>query len=165
MLAKMAPPYRSIAKALIDRGVFTKDTASMQHIRQYVKTHPAVGRAIINYNPSFVFFSKLPHAYTPSSLGYPLTPGYSMAVDKTWVPLGVPVWIDTQQPQQNTAQTAPLQRLMIAQDVGGAIKGKVRGDIFWGVGEQASHLAEHTKYTGNDWLLLPRTFVNKRLKK
>lgn len=150
-------PYHSVAQVLINRGVMTKDSASMQAIRRYFKAHPQEGKSAMNANPSFVFFDKLPKAYTPGTQGIPLTPGYSMAVDRKWVPLGVPLWLNTRRPEGTKG--VELQRLMIAQDTGGAIRGKVRGDVYWGHGKEAGKIAGNMKYPGTYWLLLPKAWV------
>jgi membrane-bound lytic murein transglycosylase A len=153
-------PYHSVAQALINRGVMTKDNASMQTIRHYVQAHPKEGQRAMNENPSFVFFNLLSKAYTPGTQGIPLTPGYSMAVDQKWVPLGVPLWLNTKRPDEHHPEQAlALKRLMIAQDTGGAIRGKVRGDVYWGSGKDAARIAGRMKYVGNYWLLLPKHWV------
>jgi membrane-bound lytic murein transglycosylase A len=85
-----------------------------------------------------------------------LTPGYSMAIDRSWIPLGTPLWLNTAV-QQNFAQRAQLfQRLMIAQDVGSAIRGAVRGDLYWGEGKKATAIGSNVRNTGQYWLLLPK---------
>ncbi|MCX7116005.1 MAG: MltA domain-containing protein [Gammaproteobacteria bacterium] len=151
-------PYRSIPQYFIKRGIFTKDTASIKNIQRYIKTHPAVGKKALNSNPSFVFFNKSKTMGAPSAHLFPLTPGYSMAVDKKWIPLGIPVLIHTKNPISKGPKT--LHRLMVAQDVGGAIKGKVRGDIFWGIGDAAAKIANQTKAPGMLWLLLPKVALS-----
>src|SRR3990167_2069210 len=154
--------YRSVAQVLIRRGVLTKESASMQAIRRYVKAHPVEGRAAIHVNESFVFFNPLKSAYTPGTQGIPLTAGYSMAVDRKWVPLGVPLWLSTKRPDEHhPSKPVSLARLMIAQDTGGAIRGKVRGDVFWGTGKVAATIAGNMKYYGTYWLLMPKSWVSK----
>jgi membrane-bound lytic murein transglycosylase A len=110
----------------------------------------------MNANPSYVFFRKLLGTRAdegpPGALGVPLTPGRSLAVDRAFLPLGAPVWLDTTDPLDGT----PIQRLMVAQDTGGAIKGAVRGDVFWGWGADAEARAGKMKSTGRDFVLLPR---------
>ena len=90
------------------------------------------------------------------SQGVFLTPEYSLAVDRAWVPLGMPVWLDTTYPNPTIENQAPLERLFIAQDTGGAIKGPVRGDVFWGNGEKAGEIAGRMKNKGKYWLLVPK---------
>lgn len=149
-------PYTAIAKVLIDKGVMTKDNASMQHIRNYLKAHPDQLDHVLNQNKSFVFFEVLKNNEALGSQGVALTPGYSLAVDRKWIPLGAPIWLNTTRPDHTTEQQKPFQRLMIAQDTGGAIKGVVRGDVYWGAGERANSIAGKMKNKGHYWLLLPK---------
>lgn len=99
------------------------------------------------------------------SQGVALTPGYSLAIDKKWIPLGAPLWLSTTRPDVNPDQEKAFQRLMIAQDTGGAIKGLVRGDVYWGAGEKATFIAGHMKNPGHYWLLLPNHMMTKLQKK
>ncbi|WP_133127308.1 murein transglycosylase A [Legionella nagasakiensis] len=151
-------PYTSIARVLIDKGVMTKDTASMQRIRKYFKTHPKQVDFVLNQNQSFVFFHTLPREEALGSQGVALTSGYSLAVDRQWVPMGTPIWLSTTRPDKEKKHL-PLQRLMIAQDTGGAIRGPVRGDVYWGMGEEAIYIAGHMKNKGYYWLLLPKSVL------
>lgn len=147
-------PYRSIGKYLLDRGAMTRDQMSMQNIRGWARSNPREVPALLNQNPSYVFFRELDAAVQspPGALGVPLTPGRSLAVDRRHIPLGAPVFIATTWP--GTDQ--PLRRLMMAQDTGGAIKGRVRGDFFWGLGDQAGAQAGRMKQPVEFWVLLPR---------
>lgn len=149
-------PYTAIAKVLIDKGVMTRDNASMQHIRKYLEAHPDQLDKVLNQNKSFVFFEVLKSNDALGTQGVPLTPGYSLAVDRKWVPLGVPVWLSTTRPEHKSEKEKLFQRLMIAQDTGGAIKGIVRGDVYWGAGERATSIAGKMKNKGHYWLLLPK---------
>ncbi|CAM2972053.1 murein transglycosylase A [Legionella worsleiensis] len=150
-------PYTAIAGVLIKKGIMTKHNASMQAIKRYLEAHPKEMDKIINKNKSFVFFRKLSSDAALGSQGVALTPGYSLAVDRTWIPMGTPLWLSTTRPDSKTPdKNKPMQRLMIAQDTGGAIRGKVRGDVFWGGGEKATLIAGHMKNEGHYWLLLPR---------
>jgi len=148
-------PYRSIGKYLLDIGAMNRDQMSMQNIRAWARDNPSQVDALLNQNPSYVFFRELDAGYTspPGSLGVPLTAGRSLAVDPRFIPLGAPVFIASNWPNSST----PLQRLMVAQDTGGAIKGAVRGDFFWGMGDQAGQQAGRTKQRVNFWLLLPKS--------
>jgi len=149
--------YTPIARVLIDRGIMTRDTASMQAIRAYLESHPEEIEPVINQNKSFVFFRKLENTAALGAQGVPLTAGYSLAVDRKWIPLGTPLWLNTTRPNQHVQDTQkPLQRLMIAQDTGGAIRGTVRGDVFWGAGKNATYIAGNMKNEGHYWLLLPK---------
>ncbi|MGQ3888727.1 murein transglycosylase A [Legionella sp. CNM-1927-20] len=159
-------PYTPIAQVLIDRGIMTKDNASMQRIRSYLEAHPKEIEPVINHNKSFVFFKILKHTAAMGAQGVTLTPGYSLAVDRKWIPLGAPLWLDTTRPNPpHPDEHKKLQRLMIAQDTGGAIRGVVRGDVFWGAGDKATFIAGNMKNKGRYWLLLPRHTVNALLPK
>jgi len=155
-------PYRSVARVLIDRGELTRDTASMQAISNWVKAHPDQARALLDENPSYVFFRELPRAAPGSleaaidgpfgSLGVPLVAERTIAVDARFVPLGAPVYLVTTQPTSN----ATIARLTLAQDTGGAIRGPVRADFFWGFGTQAGREAGRMRQDGRMWLLWPK---------
>lgn len=147
-------PYMSVAGVLIKDGILTRDTASSEQIKEYLANHPEEIDRVLNQNKSFVFFNELKTQAALGAQGVALTPGYSLAVDRQWVPYGTPIWLNTTIPSQNT--TTPLNRLMVAQDTGGAIKGAVRGDTYWGAGDKASYIANHMRAQGRYWLLLPR---------
>lgn len=150
-------PYRSLGRVLIDRGDLKQDQASMQGIKAWAAAHPEKLQEALNSNPSYVFFRELPPPTgpldgPPGALGVPLTPGYSAAVDPRYVPLGAPVFLATTYPLSNQ----PLERLVMAQDTGGAIRGAVRADFFWGTGEQAGAQAGRMRQQGKMWLLWPK---------
>ena len=152
-------PYQSIGRVLVDRGELTLDQVSMQGIKQWARANPARVGELLNANPSYVFFREQAiksgqngAAEGPSgALGVPLTPERSIAVDPRHVPLGAPVFLSTSLP----ASTTPLRRLVLAQDTGGAIRGVVRADLFWGFGAQAGMQAGRMKQQGQMWVLLP----------
>ncbi len=147
--------YRSVGRLLVERGELTLDQASMQGIRAWGQKNPGRLAALLNENPSYVFFRELPpgDGGPIGSLGVPLTTGRSLAVDPRAVPLGAPVYLSSTWP----GGTAPLNRLMAAQDTGGAIKGAVRADYFWGFGDEAGELAGRMRQPLLLWVLLPRT--------
>ncbi|TCJ11745.1 transglycosylase [Parasulfuritortus cantonensis] len=149
-------PYRSIGKWLVERGELTLDKASMQGIKDWARNHPDRLPELLAVNPSYVFFRELPgqDGGPLGSLGIPLSAERSLAVDPTAIPLGAPVWLATSRPNASEA----LNRLMLAQDSGGAIKGKVRADFFWGFGDEAGRLAGAMKQKGRLWLLLPKDY-------
>jgi membrane-bound lytic murein transglycosylase A len=126
----------------------------MQNIKLWAEKNPDKLLSLLEQNPSYVFFRELPSELPAplGALGVPLTNEYSMAVDTRTIPLGAPVFLSTTYP--NT--TTPLNRLMLAQDTGGAIKGAVRGDFFWGFGEQAGAQAGSMKQAGQMWVLFPK---------
>lgn len=147
-------PYVSIGRKLIEAGELKPEQASMQGIKDWAVQHPDRLNALLAQNPSYVFFRELPNQLTAplGALGVPLTDAYSIAVDARTIPLGAPVFLATTYPE--TAE--PLNRLMQAQDTGGAIKGAVRADFFWGFGEQAGVQAGRMKQSGQMWVLFPK---------
>jgi membrane-bound lytic murein transglycosylase A len=149
-------PYTAIGRVLIDQGVLTRDNASMQRIRHYLETHPNKMTSVINRNKSFVFFKILDEQIALGAQGVGLTGGYSLAVDRQWIPMGTPLWLSTTHPDKKHHDKNVLQRLMIAQDTGGAIRGMVRGDIYWGAGDRAERIAGNMRNQGKYWLLIPK---------
>lgn len=147
-------PYRSIGKLLLERNAMTKDQMSMQNIRRWVEKNPEAGKQLLAENPSYVFFRELSAEFTspPGALGIPLTALRSLAVDPRTIPLGAPVFLSTTFP----GTEYPLQQLMVAQDTGGAIKGQVRADFFWGMGSDAGEIAGRMRQNGRLWVLLPK---------
>lgn len=146
-------PYRAVGATLIQRGALKREEVTLPRIRAWLAEHPEEALDVLNSNPSYIFF-RLREAGMEGpvgSLGVPLTPGRSLAVDAAYLPLGVPVWLDTTLPD-----ASPYRRLMLAQDTGGAIKGAVRADIFFGQGGQAGQLAGEMKNPGRLTVLLPR---------
>lgn len=155
-------PYTSIGSVLIKKGVLTKDNASKSAIKRYLESQPQKANTILQKNKSFVFFEKLKDPIALGAQGMGLTPGYSLAVDKKWIPLGAPLWLTTSVPdKQSDNNKQQFQRLMVAQDTGGAITGLMRGDIYWGSGQKATYLGEHMKNEGHYWLLLPKKTFDK----
>lgn len=158
-------PYRSLGRWLIDQGQLTIEQASLQGIRAWAQRNPPRLKEALDHNASFVFFRELPlgdPATGPlGALGVPLTPGYSVAADARFIPLGAPVVLSTTHP---TSQ-APLVRPMMAQDTGGAIRGPVRFDFFWGFGAAAGEQAGRQKHSGQAWLLVPKGTTPEKLLK
>ena len=148
--------YSSIGSVLIKKGVLTKNNASKAAIKRYLKHQPHQGSNILHKNKSFVFFQKVKHMMGLGAQGQALTPGYSLAIDKKWIPLGAPLWLSTKIPDEKKDADIEFQRLMVAQDTGGSIKGIMRGDIYWGSGKKATFLGEHMKNDGRYWLFLPK---------
>lgn len=153
-------PYKSIGRWLLDHGELTPAQATMQGIKAWARANPGRVDALLDTNPRFVFFREMPSADPTvanvekgpiGALGVPLTPQRSIAVDPASIPLGTPVFLQTTRPMTN----APMNRLVFAQDTGSAIKGGVRADYFWGLGDDAGDLAGKMKQTGRMWLLLP----------
>jgi membrane-bound lytic murein transglycosylase A len=153
--AQNGHPYVPIGRVLVERGVMTEDQVSMQSIRAWLAANPAEARAVMEQNPSFVFFREIrglgPEEGPPGAFGVPLTAERSIAVDRSFIPLGIPVFIDVPHP----ITQAPYRRMLMAQDIGGAIRGPVRGDVFWGTGSAAGEAAGRMRSRGAWWLLLP----------
>ncbi len=149
-------PYKSIGRYLVDKGEMSLAQASAQSIKAWVADNPARRQEVLNFNPSYVFFreEKLPDPKLgpKGALGVPLTDQRSIAVDPQFIPLGAPVFLATTQPNSER----PLQRLVLAQDTGGAIRGAVRADFFWGFGAAAGENAGKMKQQGRMWVLLPK---------
>jgi membrane-bound lytic murein transglycosylase A len=155
-------PYRAIGSVLVQRGEIDRDNLSMQTIKEWGRQHPDALPALLDENPSYVFFREvLPPA--PGSLdakidgpigalGVPLLAQRSIAIDRLFLPLGAPFFLDAVDPNGG----APLQRLTMAQDTGGAIRGGIRADFFCGTGKDAGEVAGRMKETGRLWLLWPK---------
>ena len=150
-------PFRSLGGLLIRRGEIPPERASMQGIKEWARRNPKRVQEFMNANPSYVFFRELAKDLTGpiGALGVPLTAERSIAADPRVIPLGAPVFLATTWP--NT--TDPLNRLMIAQDTGGAIAGGVRADFYWGFGDAAGNLAGKMRQSGRMWVLLPRGYT------
>lgn len=147
--------YTAVGKILVERGVMTKEQASMQSIRAWLAANPDQAQDLMNQNASYIFFREIGPDGPLGAQGVALTPMRSLAVDSTIWSYGVPFFLDAASPDGNP--DAPrLQRLMVAQDTGGAIRGAIRGDVFWGYGPQAEANAGTMKSRGNYWLLLPK---------
>jgi membrane-bound lytic murein transglycosylase A len=151
-------PYTAIGAVLIRRGQLTRETVSMQSIRAWLDAHPTEAQGLFDENASYVFFSLQPlddpALGAVGTQGAPLTAEASLAVDASIHPLGAPVWLETAYPVSEAADV-PFQRLLVAQDTGGAINGAVRGDIYWGVGERAGEIAGRMRSTGTLTVLVP----------
>jgi membrane-bound lytic murein transglycosylase A len=131
----------------------------MQGIKAWYLANPSRQQELLSANPSFVFFREEkildPSKGPKGSLGVPLTPQRSIAVDPQFITLGAPVFVSTTQPNSGT----PLRRLVLAQDTGGAIRNPVRADFFWGFGDEAGELAGRMKQALFMWVLLPRSLA------
>jgi len=155
--AQNGRPYASIGKELIDRGALPREAVSMPTIREWLKAHPGQTRPVLQKNPSYIFFQELKGEGPMGAEGVPLTPGRSLAVDLKHMPLGVPVWVAGGMPGATADQPdRKLHRLLVAQDTGGAIRGPVRGDVFYGFGPEAESVAGRMKHRGKLWVMLPK---------
>jgi membrane-bound lytic murein transglycosylase A len=150
-------PYHSIGRYLVTVGALTVEQATLPGIRVWLAAHPERLQEVLDANPSVVFFSEAPlgdpNLGPKGAQGIPLTAGRSIAVDANWIPLGTPVFLATTLPDSGQ----PLQRLVIAQDTGGAINGAPRADYFCGSGPQAADLAGKMRQQGSLWMLWPRS--------
>jgi membrane-bound lytic murein transglycosylase A len=151
-------PFRSIARILLERGAIDPGQATLQGLKAWAHEHPQEVTSLLNENPSYVFFREVipnPSALVDGPIGtlaVPLAAGRTIAVDVRSIPLGAPVFLATTWPLSNR----PLNRLVFAQDTGGAIRGPLRVDFFWGFGEEAAHEAGRTKQPGRLWVLWPK---------
>jgi len=142
--------YYAIGKKLIEDEHIKKEDISLQTIKAWLEKNPERIDEILNLNESYIFFQKSEKTAT-GSLGVELVGGRNLAVDPKFIPLGFPVFIDTTNPIDKT----PIQRLMVAADTGGAIKGEIRADFFFGNGNQAKELAGKMKQKGSLYILIP----------
>ena len=150
-------PYTAIGRTLLERGELALEAVSMQSIRAWLAARPDEAAELLAANRSFIFCRELDGGGPVGSFGTPLTAGRSLAVDRVHLPLGAPLWLDATAPHPDpAAPDGPLRRLMVAHDTGGAIRGPVRGDVFWGHGDEAAEVAGRMKHRGRLWLLLPR---------
>ena len=158
--AQNGQPYTAVGKTLIAMGV-PRDGMSMQVIRAWLKDHPADARRVMEADKSFVFFREEPVGDASQgavgSEGVPLTPGASLAVDMRLHALGVPMFVSAVRPDSEPGRADHrFDRLMVAQDSGGAIKGAVRGDVFWGFGADEESVAGRMRSAGKLYVLLPK---------
>ncbi len=156
--AQNGHPYYAIGRELVKRGIYTKDQVSMDAIRSWLLNNPAQAEELMNTNPSYVFFQEMPDdgsgAGPQGGEGVKLTAGRSLAIDRGKLPYGFPVYLIADYADE---AGKPLQKLMMAQDTGGAIRGAVRGDYFWGSGTVAEQKAGPMKAKGRYYFLLPKT--------
>lgn len=145
--------YTAIGKTLVEMGELEKDKVSLQTIREWLETHPEQAQSIMNTNRSYVFFEEKDIGGAIGGENVVLTPERSLAIDHGRFPYGLPFWVNISPPVDGESG---LNHLMVGQDTGGAIKGAVRGDVFWGHGDKPEYLAGHMKSTGSFWILLPK---------
>ncbi|MEM6602729.1 MAG: MltA domain-containing protein [Pseudomonadota bacterium] len=157
--------YFAIGKYLIEKNYIPREKMSARAIKIWLKNNPQKAQYVMNKNPSYVFFklkTDRAHEYAKGAAGVPLTPEYSLAVDRKIYPYGLPMWVETNvvvPDTRNYGRQMAFHRLMIAQDTGGAIKGPVRGDVFFGTGSHAEFMASHLASPGKKYLLLPKNAV------
>ena len=144
--------YTSIGRILVGMGEMKLRDVNLPNLKVWLRSNPISGQAVMQRNRSFIFFRVIQEDSPIGAQNIPLTPMRSMAVDQSFIPLGVPIWLDTQDPLDSEKK---LRRLFVAQDTGSAIKGPIRGDIFWGKGDRAEKAAGIMRTKGRYFLLLP----------
>lgn len=158
--------YTAVGRVLVDRGEISREALSMQSIRAWLESNPEQADALMNENASYVFFKAQPIG-DPSkgadgAQGVPLTAEASLAVDLRFHALGVPMWVEGRAPNdQDTGPDVDLRHLFIAQDTGGAIRGPIRGDIYWGTGSKAESVAGRMAHKGRLYALLPKPLAQR----
>lgn len=158
-VASNGMPYTPVGKFLVDRGIVSKEEMSMDKIREFMEANPEEGKALRQKNRSFVFFRETAlsaHDECIGAQGVPLTPGRSLAVDKKIHIYGTPIWIDAEFPIESEKPETKFRRLLVAQDTGSAIVGPARADIYFGHGEEISHIAGRIKQNGQFVMLVPQ---------
>ncbi len=154
--------YLAIGRELVASGELDSETVSLQTIRAWLRAHPDRAPAVMATNRSYVFFRELDEAGPVGAQGVVLTPQRSLAVDRRFLPLGAPVWLDASGPSAEAdGADVVLRQLMVTQDTGSAIRGPVRGDVFWGHGREAEEVAGRMKHRGRYYLLLPVAVVER----
>jgi membrane-bound lytic murein transglycosylase A len=146
--------YYAIGRKLIEMKAIKKEDISLQSIRTWLKRNPSQIDSILNLNESYIFFQQSDKTAT-GSLGTELTANRNLAVDREFIPLGFPVFINT----TNPINQKPINQLMVAADTGGAIKGKIRADFFFGNGKLAEKLAGRMKQKGKLYILIPNNII------
>lgn len=141
--------YSSIGKYLINKGEIKPELISLQSIEQWFEDNPSRIDEVLNHNESVVFFKQKQHSAS-GSLGIVLTPERSVAVDRNTIKLGSVLFLDA------TIDAKKVNKIVMAEDTGGAIKGEVRADMFFGSSSKASKLAGELKSELKLWILLPK---------
>lgn len=143
-------PYTAIGRVLIGMGALARENVSLASIRAWLKQNPSRAAAVMEADQSFVFFEEKPLGDaglgSPGTMGVALTPHASLAIDPRLNVLGAPYYVDA----------TPVTGLLIGQDTGGAIRGPVRGDVFFGFGDKAEEDAGDMKANGQMYVLLPK---------
>ena len=159
-IASNGMPYTPVGKFLIDRGVVSREEMSMDKIRDFMEANPDEGKELRRKNRSFVFFTETPLGANDECIGgqgIALTPGRSLAVDKRIHVYGTPIWVEAELPIESEKPETRFHRLLFAQDTGSAIVGPARADIYFGHGEDISHIAGRIKQYGQFVMLVPQS--------
>lgn len=154
-------PYTAVGRVLVDRGEIARENLSMQAIRAWLKANPKKAPALMNENASFVFFKEQalddPSLGAEGAQGVRLTSEASLAVDLRFHALGAPMWVDGTAPADDEkAEDVSFRRLLVAQDTGGAIRGPVRGDVYWGSTARAESVAGRMAHKGKLYVFVPK---------
>jgi len=153
-------PYTPVGRILIDRGIIPKDQMSMQKIREWMDQNPDAANDVRRQNRSYIFFREVPLSDKDEAVGaqgVPLTPGRSIAVDKSLHVYGTPFFIEGKLPIESEQSKTPFHRLMIAQDTGSAITGPARADLYFGAGADAGRVSGRLKNNANFIMLVPKS--------
>lgn len=163
--AKNGQAYTSIGAALLAKGHGTSGTMSMQFLRNWMEQNPKASRDLMWENNSYIFFTQFevddPTLGAPGAAKVNLTPLCSLAIDRNFWTFGTPFWLETSTPPEVRQGSTPFTRLMIAQDTGTAIRGALRGDVYWGWGDDAVLNAGHMKSIGQMTALLPHAVARR----
>jgi len=159
-------PYTALGAVLIARGALAREDVSLESIRGWLAAHPGEAQMLMNANASYVFFTEQPIGDPTlganGSEGVPLTPEASLAVDARIHALGVPAWLEASAPDADAKKPdRAFDALLVMQDTGGAIRGTVRGDVYWGYGADAGAIAGRMKHQGRLTVLLPRSLASR----
>lgn len=146
-------PYTSIGKHLVQQGELLADNVTMQSIYQWFEDHPEQINKVLWHNQSYIFFREVKEGYQVGATGMQLIPARSLAIDPAFIPFGTLLWVDIEHPKESNQR---WQKLMLAQDKGSAIKGPIRGDVYWGTGSKAGEIAGFMQSFGSYDVVLPR---------
>ena len=152
-------PYTPVGRILIERGIIPKEQMSMQKIREWMDQNPDGAKELRRQNRAYVFFREVPLSDKDEAVGaqgVPLTPGRSIAVDKTLHVYGTPFFIAGELPIESEQSKTPFHRLMIAQDTGSAIVGPARADLYFGAGADAGKVSGRLRHNMQFVMLVPK---------
>lgn len=147
-------PYLAIGRVLVHKGYMQREDVTLKSIKDWLNQNPDMADEIMNQNGSYVFFKEQDQEGPIGGENVMLTAERSLAIDSTIYPYGMPIWVDVEHPDR--AALSNIRQLMVGQDTGGAIRGIVRGDFFWGYGDRAEDMAGKMKSKGGYWFLLPK---------
>src|SRR4051794_27448430 len=153
-------PYTAVGRILIERGIIAKEQMSMQRIREWMEQNPDGANELRRQNRSYVFFREVQLSDKEEAVGaqgVPLTPGRSIAVDKSLHVYGTPFFIEGELPIESEQSKIPFRRLMVAQDTGSAIVGPARADIYFGAGPEAGKVAGRLRHNMRFVMLIPKS--------